>query len=93
MRFAFERTAEDYVLHIRTAKRFRRLLAEHPAHRVRNVTLSATVRAYDTGNTFFKTNRRFVGKRFEADELYFLQIQNVLLSCLYVIMRSIIFSL
>ena len=62
MGFAFQRTAENDVLHIRAAQRFRRLFAEYPAYSVRNVTLSATVRAYDTSNAFFKATGRFVGK-------------------------------
>jgi hypothetical protein len=63
---SFQRTAENNVLHVPTAQGFGRLLAKHPTHRVRNVTLTATVRPYDTGYPFFKSDDRLIGKRFKT---------------------------
>ena len=64
--FSFERTAENNVLHVSATQGFRRLFAKHPTHGVRYVTLTATVRTYDTGYPFFKSNDRFIRKRFET---------------------------
>jgi hypothetical protein len=48
-----------------------RFFAKHPTYRVGNITLTATVRAYDTGNAGIKPNYRFVGKGLKAAKLYF----------------------
>jgi hypothetical protein len=72
LRFTFYRTTKDNVLHVRTTQGSRRRFAEYPTHGVGYVTLTATVRPYDTRYPLFKTNYGFIRKRFEPGKLYFL---------------------
>jgi hypothetical protein len=44
---------EDDILHLRSAKSLDPLLADHPADGIRNVALSAAVRAHDSRDAFF----------------------------------------
>ena len=48
-------TAENDVLHLGPAKRFARDLAEHPAHRVGQIGLAASVRTDDHGRSFLES--------------------------------------
>ncbi len=59
-------TAEYNVLHLGAAKTFCGLLAENPAHSVRDVTLSASVRAYNGCYAFSESQNSFVGERLKA---------------------------
>lgn len=70
-RFSFQRPAENDVLHVAAAQRFCGLFPQNPANGVGDVALSAAVGTHDAGNAVVEPNRRFVGERFEADQLYF----------------------
>ena len=78
--FSVLRAVENNVLHARSAKGFRRLFAEHPTDRVRNVALAATVRTDDTGNAVFELNLLPVGERLKTDQLYLFKIHLLLLT-------------
>ena len=68
------RAAEDDVLHGGAAQRLCRLLAQHPAHGVRNVALAAAVGPDDTRHAVVKFDGGLVRKGFEADQLYLFEI-------------------
>ena len=50
------RTVKDNVFHLRAAERFDALLAKDPADRIRNVTLTASVRTDDSRHSPVKLN-------------------------------------
>ena len=58
-------TVEDNVLHIRATQKLSRLLTKHPAYRVRDVTLAATVGTDDCGYAFAELDFELVRKGFE----------------------------
>ena len=60
---------ENHIRHLIAAQRFCRLLAKYPANGIEHVRLSATVRANNSSDTFMKIKKRFVGERFEAEQL------------------------
>ncbi len=68
-RAARRRALEDHLFHLRAAQRLRALLAEHPAHRVGDVRLSAAVRADDRRHAGLEDERGVVGERFESLQL------------------------
>jgi hypothetical protein len=45
------------------------LLPEHPTDRVEHIGFSATVRPDNSGDALVEIENRFIGKRFEAEEL------------------------
>jgi hypothetical protein len=45
-------------------------LAHHPANRIDDIRLAATVGAYDTYQIAGKVNERGINERFKASELY-----------------------
>ena len=51
------RTIKDDVFHLRATERFNALLAKDPADRVRNVTLTASVRTDDSRHSPVKLNK------------------------------------
>ena len=59
------RTGENHILHGGTSELFYFLLTEHPAHRVGNIALAASVRPYNTGNSVVELKQNFIGKGFE----------------------------
>ena len=59
-------TYEDNVLHFRSADTLRRDLAENPAHGVRNIRFSASVRTDDDGSAALEGQFRFIREGFEA---------------------------
>ena len=71
LRFSGLRSAENNVLHVAAAKGFRRLFAQHPAHRVGYVGFAAPVRPHDAGDAFVEADHRFIRKRFESGKSYF----------------------
>ena len=77
--FALLRTAENDVLHVRTAHRLCRLFAEHPADGVRHVALAAAVRPYNTGDPVIEFDFGFVRKGLETVEFDFFEIQSSIL--------------
>src|SRR5215469_11932 len=67
---AVARAGKNYVFHARAAKRFRRLLAEHPGDGVGNVRLSTTVRPDDGGHPLaMKLQLSAVAERLESEYL------------------------
>src|SRR5437660_145026 len=46
-RLAITCAREDHILHARAAQRLRRLLAQHPGNRIRNIRLAAPIGADD----------------------------------------------
>jgi hypothetical protein len=62
-------TLEDHLVHLRAAHEARALLAEHPAHGVRDIRLSAAVRPDDRRHSRLEDELRGVGKRLEALQL------------------------
>ena len=65
-RLARIRTAENDILHFGAADVLTGDLAEHPAHRVRNIGFAAAVRSDDHSRARFKIQNRFVRKRLET---------------------------
>ena len=61
-RLAVLRSCENNILHGRTSKLLRALFSEHPAHRIRDVTLTASVWSDNTGDSVVKFKHDFVGK-------------------------------
>jgi hypothetical protein len=74
------RALEDHVLHLAAAEEPRRLLTQHPAHRVGHVRLAAAVRAHDRGHAVLERQRDGVGERLEAGELQLGQLHARVLS-------------
>src|SRR5665213_2060906 len=68
-RLALAGAVENDVLHRLAAQRRRLGLAQHPAHRVDDVGLAATVGADDADQLAGRADRRRVDKRLEAGEL------------------------
>jgi len=68
-RLALARAVEDDVLHRLAAQLAGLAFAEHPAHRVHDVALAATVRPDDTDELPRELERGGFGKRLEAAEL------------------------
>ena len=64
--FSLFSTAEDYILHLCTAQGLCALLTEHPAHRVGDVTLTASVRTDNGSYSGIKIQNRFIGEGFES---------------------------
>ena len=60
------RPREDDVLHGRPAQLLDSLLTQHPPDRIRDIALSASVGAYDSGNTVVKFKFNLVCKGLEA---------------------------
>ena len=60
------RSRKDNILHRGSSKLLDRLFSKDPAYCVRNVTLAASVRSYDSRNSFMKIKYDLVGKRFKA---------------------------
>ena len=60
------RAVEDQVFHALAAQRFRALLAECPADRLRDVALAASVGTDDRGDSGGDLDGGFFGERFEA---------------------------
>ena len=67
---------KDDVLGLRAAQSTHILLAEHPAHGVRDIALAAAVRSDDRRDARMELNLDFVGKRFEAVSFETFQLQN-----------------
>ena len=65
LRFARLRAAENDVLHLAAAQRLRRLLPQHPAHRVRDVALARAVRPDDGRDAVVEAELCAVGEGFE----------------------------
>ena len=59
---------ENDVSHFTAAKRFGGLLAEHPAHGIKQIGFSATVWTDNGGNALVKIKNRFIGERFKAEK-------------------------
>ena len=72
---ALLRSAENNVLHVRSAHGLGRLLAEHPADRVRHVAFSAAIRADDARHAVIEFDLRFICKRLKAVEFHLFKIQ------------------
>ena len=66
LRPAHSGPAEDHILHLGAAQAFGGLLAEHPAHRVGNVALSAAVGADNAGDPLVKGEHRFIREGLKA---------------------------
>ena len=60
---------ENNVGHLVAAKRFGGLFAQDPAHGVKHIRFPAAVRPDNSGDAFVKIKNRFIGERFEAEEL------------------------
>ena len=60
------RSREDNILHGSASQLLCALLTEHPAHRVGNIALAASVRPYNTGNSVVELKQDLVGKGFES---------------------------
>ena len=60
---------EDHIRHVFATQRLGRLLAEHPADGVQHIGFTAAVRPDYRGDAFVKIKNRFVGERFEAEQL------------------------
>ena len=65
-RTATFRTAENDVLHLRTAQVLGRDLTQHPTHRVGNVRFTATVRADDNGSAALEGQLGLIGEGLES---------------------------
>ena len=61
-RFARISAIENDVGHFVAAQRLGGLFAEHPAHGIQHIGLSATVRANDRGDAVVKVKNRFIGE-------------------------------
>ena len=55
-------TVKDHVLHLRTTERFDALFAQHPADRIRNVALTASVRTDNGSHSLVKLDKSVLGK-------------------------------
>ena len=66
LRPAHAGAAEYHILHLRAAQAFGGLLAEHPAHRVGNVALSAAIGADNAGDPLVKGEHRFIREGLKA---------------------------
>lgn len=66
---AFGCTAEDHVLHLRTAQRAGALLAEHPADSVGYIRFSAAVRADNGSTVAAELQKRLIREGLEALDL------------------------
>ena len=60
---------ENDVRHLVAAKRLGRLLPKHPANSIKHVGFSTAIGPDNGGDAFVKIKNRFVGKRFEAEQL------------------------
>jgi len=65
------RSLEDHFLHFGAAQRARSLLAKYPAHRIRDVRLSAAVGAHDSRHAGLEQHVGLIGERLEAVNLEF----------------------
>src|SRR5262249_51547131 len=72
-RLARRTTVEDHVFHRVAAELAGALLAEHPANRVRNVRLAATVRSDDARDAVAQLHDRLVDEGLEALDLELLE--------------------
>ena len=63
------RALEDHLFHLRAAEGAGALLAEHPAHGVGDVGLSAAVRADDRGHARLEDHLGLIGERLESVNL------------------------
>ena len=75
-------SAENDVLHTRTAHRLCRLFTEHPANGIGNVALAAAVRPDDAGHAVIEFDFGFVRKGLETVEFDFFEIQVLILPLL-----------
>ena len=53
---------ENNILHTGTAQLFDALFTQYPSYRIRNVTFTAAVRSYDTGNSVVELEYNLIGK-------------------------------
>ncbi len=67
-RLARVASVENDVGHFAAAERFGGLFAENPAHGIKQIGFSATVRADNGGDALVKIKSRFIGERFEAEK-------------------------
>ena len=65
-RLAAVGAVENHVRHFAAAQRLGRLLAEHPANRVRNVGFAAAIRPDNRGDAGLEIQGSFVRKRLET---------------------------
>ena len=78
-RFALARSGENHVLHAAAAQAFGALLAQHPAHAVEDVRLSAPIRPHDHRNACPRHGQfRTVAEALEAEDVDFFQFQHAL---------------
>ena len=82
LRHAERRTAvgaaENDIRHLTTTERLRRLLAEHPTHRIEDIRFAATIRSHDRGDAAVEIQDGFCGEGFESDDFEGLQIHGEL---------------
>src|ERR1700751_5744160 len=72
------RSRKDYVLHRAAAQALGTLLSPHPAHRIQNVRLAATIRSnYDGDALSGQSDVGSVAERLKAQDLDFLEFQHV----------------
>ena len=60
---------KNNISHLVAAERLGGLLPEHPTDRIEHIGLSATVWPDNSGDALVEIENRFIGKRFEAEEL------------------------
>ena len=68
-RFSGLCSRENNILHAGTTQLLDALFSQHPSYRVRNVTLTAAVRSYDTGDSVVELKYDLIGKWFEPVDL------------------------
>ena len=73
-RFSQFGTGKNNVLHRCAAQLLDSLLAQHPAHGVCNITLSAAVWSDNTGDSVVELKQDFIGKGFKPVYFYTLLI-------------------
>jgi len=61
-RFPVLRTRKNNILHGRPTQLLDRLLSKYPAHRIRNVTFSTSVRSYNARDSLVEFKYNFVCK-------------------------------